>query len=81
MDFSEALIELKKGKKLLRKGWNGAGIFIELQTPTELSKMTLPYLFINTEPLKSENDEAVRGKVPWLASQTDILCDDWEILK
>lgn len=66
--FSEALDLLKKGKKLYREGWNGKGQFIALQVPDENSKMGLPYLYIST----------VSGKlVPWLASQTDLLAEDW----
>ena len=68
MNFGEALVELKAGNKVTRNGWNGAGQRLELQTPDENSKMTLPYIFITT----------VDGDlVPWLASQTDLLADDW----
>jgi hypothetical protein len=67
-NFGEALQALKEGKKVYREGWNGKGQYLELQTPDENSKMTLPYIFITT----------VQGnKVPWLASQTDILGEDW----
>ena len=48
MDFGDALSRLKNGCKMTRKGWNGAGQYIELQTPDEHSKMGLPYLFIST---------------------------------
>jgi hypothetical protein len=55
-----------------RHGWNGPGQFIELQAPDEHSKMTLPYIFINT----------VQGdRVPWLASQTDLLAGDWYVVE
>ena len=47
MDFGAALQELKRGNKVARSGWNGKGLSIELQTPDENSKMTLPYLFMN----------------------------------
>lgn len=66
--FSVALQLLKSGLRMQRVGWNGRGQYIELQTPDCNSKMTLPYLFIHT----------VSGdRVPWLASQTDLLMDDW----
>ena len=42
MNFGKAIEELKNGKKVCRNGWNGKGMWLELQTPTELSKMTLP---------------------------------------
>ena len=77
MNFGEAIEQLKLGKKAARKGWNGRGIFIELQTPDQHSKMTSPYIFIDTTGLKTDNDQAPKSCVPWLASQTDMLSDDW----
>jgi len=77
MNFGKALEDLKSGHKVARKGWNGKGIFIELQNPDENSKMSSPYIFIDTTGLQSDNDHAPRSLVPWLASQTDMLADDW----
>jgi len=79
MNFGQAIEELKNSNKVARKGWNGKGIFIELQVPDEHSKMTHPYIFINTTGLKTDNPDAPKSLVPWLASQTDMLADDWEI--
>ena len=62
-----------------RRGWNGKGIFIKLQVPDEHSKMTSPYIYIDTTGLRSNNPDAPRSCVPWLASQTDMLAEDWEI--
>lgn len=86
MDFGSALKLLKQGKAVSRRGWNGKGMFVYLvgagryppSTPTGelLAKQQidgkvpyLPYL-----ALKSVNGEVV----PWLASQTDVLANDWE---
>ena len=77
MNFGEALHELKAGRKVAREGWNGKGIFIELQCPDDNSKMTSPYIFINTTGLQTDNEAAPKSLVPWLASQTDMLADDW----
>ena len=77
MNFGDALHELKAGRRVAREGWNGRGIFIELQTPDENSKMTSPYIFINTTGLQTDNEAAPKSLVPWLASQTDMLADDW----
>ena len=68
ISFSQALMRLKNGHRVSRKGWNGKNMHIELQTPTSDSKMTLPYIFMKT---------ADDNLVPWLASQTDILAIDW----
>jgi len=66
-----ALAALKQGYYLTRTGWNGPGQEIALQHPDADSKMTLPYIYIST----------VDGNlVPWLASQTDLLADDWELV-
>jgi len=73
-DFGWAIIQLKDGHKVYRQGWNGKGIFLELQVPDEHSKMTLPYIFINTMGLQNDNAKAL---VPWLASQSDMLSEDW----
>jgi len=80
MDFGKAIKALKDGKKVMRKGWNGKGIFIELQVPDEYSKMTHPYIFIDATGLETINPDAPKNRVPWLASQTDMLAEDWEVL-
>jgi hypothetical protein len=68
-DFGSAIDELKAGERVQREGWNGKGMWLELQVPDEHSKMTLPYIFMST---------AQGDLVPWLASQTDILATDWQ---
>lgn len=81
MNFGQALEALKSGQKVARKGWNGKGIYIELQNPDEHSKMTLPYIYIVTNGLVTDNPDAPKGVVPWLASQTDMLAEDWCIVE
>lgn len=76
-NFGEAIKYLKRGLKVARKGWNGVGIYLELQVPDEHSKMTQPYIYINTNSLVTDNPDAPKGRVPWFASQTDMLADDW----
>lgn len=80
MNIGQAIEKLKCGKKVARDGWNGKGIYIELQVPDEHSKMTLPYIYIVTCGLITDNVKAPKGVVPWLASQTDILADDWIVV-
>lgn len=81
MNFGQAIEALKEGKKAARLGWNGKGIFIELQKPDANSKMTSPYIFIDTTGLQTDNVAAPKSRVPWLASQTDMLSDDWGIVE
>ena len=80
MNFGKALEALKEGKKVARKGWNGKGIYLDLQNPDAHSKMTLPYIYIVTTSLITDNPDAPKGVVPWLASQTDMLAEDWIVL-
>jgi hypothetical protein len=81
LTFGLALDVLKAGGKVARAGWNGKGIFIELQRPDEHSKMTSPYIYINTTGLQTDNEAAPKSLVPWLASQTDMLSDDWMVIE
>ncbi len=76
MNFSDALTDLRNGFKITRTGWNGPNMWLKIQIPDAHPshtgiKMTLPYIYMFT----SQGD-----LVPWLASQTDILSDDWEIV-
>jgi hypothetical protein len=80
MNFGQAIEALKKGARVCRLGWNGVGIFLELQVPDEHSKMTQPYIYIDTLNLQTTNTNAPKGRVPWLASQTDILAEDWVVV-
>ena len=71
MNFGYALKALKEGCKVQRSGWNGKGMWLKLQIPDDHSKMSLPYIY-----MKTVDDKLV----PWLASQTDMLADDWSIV-
>ena len=84
MDFSEALVAVKGGAKIARTGWNGKGMFLyfvpanSYPAVTDIAKATFgdmvpygAYIAMKT---------AQNNVVPWLASQTDLLADDWEVL-
>ena len=77
MTFSEALEEVKHGKAIQRSGWNGSGLIVKAQFPDENSKMTLPYLYIEY-PANSKTTPGAR--CPRLASQTDIMAEDWTVV-
>lgn len=71
MNFGDALMCLKRGDKLARQGWNGKRMWIAIREPAddpEVRDMTVPFIYMKTADDKF---------VPWLASQTDILADDW----
>lgn len=87
--FSDALTALKAGARVHRKGWNGKGMWLALANTETLNAgylrqfgvldlreqdahlKVLPFIVLRT---------ADDGLVPWLASQTDLLAEDWEVL-
>lgn len=92
LTFGSALDALKSGKRVARKGWNGKGMWpgysngrrtnianevIGMAAKMDFSKVhavkdhVLPFIVILT---------ATHQLVPWVASQTDMLSDDWEIV-
>jgi len=71
MTFGTAIDCMRKGDRVARAGWNGKGMWIAIQVPDENSKMRQPYIYMSP----------VGGQlVPWLASQADMLADDWSVV-
>lgn len=87
LTFSQALEELKNGKKLQRSGWNGKGMFVFLVKGSTFKVNRAPLLGIYPEGTEINYHAHVDmrtadGKiVPWLCSQTDMLADDWQIVE
>lgn len=73
MNFGKALKILKKGGCVWRGGWYNKDMWLELQTPDTNSKMSAPYLYLT---IPSPDEPYI--KIPWVASQTDLLAEDWE---
>ena len=84
MNFSWALNEIKAGKLLKRTGWNGRDMYVYLVPGSTFSVNRPPLSLImergtQIDYLSHIDMRSADGKyVPWLASQTDILADDWE---
>lgn len=72
MDFEDALSNLKHGYRMARAGWNGKNMWVALQVPDEHSKMRRPYIYMS--PIDGD-------LVPWVASQSDLLAGDWEVVE
>lgn len=70
--FAIALSSLRAGHKVARRNWNGANQFLKLQVPDEHSKMRRPYIYIS--PVDGD-------LVPWVASQSDMLAEDWFVVE
>lgn len=94
MDFGDAIRALKQGKKVARSGWNGKGMWLSLSGPdgprsVEASKFWSEnnrkyaeecggdVLVHPCITMKASDGAIVMG---WLASQTDMLSNDWEIV-
>ena len=85
MRFGEAIEALEAGKKVARTGWNGKRMFLyhvpageyPAQTPIAVEYFgdMVPYgAYIAMKTAQG-------NVVPWLASQTDVLADDWDIME
>jgi hypothetical protein len=77
MDFGLAIRALKAREFVARRGWNGKGMWLKLvpaneyTVATENTPILLPWI-----GMKTADDKFV----PWLASQTDVLAEDWIIV-
>ena len=83
--FGEALAALKTGQRVARSGWDGKGMWLALYTNPEPRKYvvfafnmvsTVGYELADWIGMKTADDKFV----PWLASQTDLLAMDWQIV-
>ena len=96
MNFGQALMMLKEGKKVARSGWNGKGMYIYLVQGSTVDKENLRN---EASRILPDDDMAMHGTgvaqflphidmrtaygdicVGWLASQTDMLAEDWEVV-
>jgi len=83
MNFGQALEALKTGYKVAREGWNGKGMFIFLVPGSTFQVNRPPLLGIYPEGTTIDyrphiDMKTADGKVvPWVASQSDLLEDDW----
>lgn len=84
MDFARVIQLLKAGQRVQRQGWNGKNQYIELAT-------NISYKNANNEMVNAEHD-AIGNKaiafvgtsgvqLGWLASQADMLAEDWKIVE
>lgn len=94
-DIGYAVEALKAGKRVARRGWNGAGMFVFMQVPSEIPADIIPKMQSLPESVKavlSERGLPIRYSNQfalvkqdnsingWAPSSADTLADDWEIL-
>ena len=96
MNFGQAIEALKEGKKVARKDWNGKGRWIVLMPSLYLPPYNTAdtFLKVNDRTAKHIGEDAPLDSQPyismwtaaqqwqpgWLASQSDMLSEDWEIV-
>lgn len=94
MDFGNALDAIKAGKRVRRSGWNGKGMWLALTEGSERVVRDGKFNGAAAKLVEDEQPETVRigahidmraadGSlvIGWLASQTDMLAMDWEVVE
>lgn len=87
MDFGNAIRALKDGKKVAREGWNGKGMFLFLVPGSTFKVNRAPLLGVYPEGTEINYHSHIDMKtaqgyvLPWLASQADMLSEDWEVVE
>lgn len=83
MNFGDALDLIKRGHRVAREGWNGKGMFLFLVPGSHFTVNRPPLLGIYPEGTGIDYRPHIDMKtaqgdvVPWVASQSDLLADDW----
>lgn len=84
--FAKAIDLIKSGKKLARGGWNGKDMFVFLVNGSRFTVNRAPLNLIYPEGTEIDYRSHIDMRtadgsiVPWVASQTDLLADDWYLL-
>lgn len=87
MTFGDALEAMKQGKRVARKGWNGKNMYVFLATDVEFNTMADISEFYGSadgvEVLPMCVLRTAQGNMQpgWLASQADMLAEDWYIVE
>lgn len=96
MDFGQAIANIKAGKKVARDGWNGKGMFVFLKPGSvDRSRSGQTHISGVRDELFEAGDTGSVTRLPcvsmrtaggeilegWLASQTDMLADDWVLVE
>lgn len=83
MNFGQALEVLKNGSKVAREGWNGKNQYIELATNVSYKNVQGEVINVNHDSMGNKAIAFVGTsgvQLGWLASQSDMLSEDWVIV-
>lgn len=84
MNFGLAIEAARKGKRIARKGWNGKGQYVELASAISYTSPGGETVNANHEAIGNHAFAFVGTsgvQMGWLASQADMLADDWTIVE
>lgn len=70
LNFGQALEKVKKGKGMRLPQWQ-PDVVVRAQFPDEHSKMTAPYLYV----------ESRFGRVPWKETMIELFAENWEVVE
>jgi len=82
MNFGEAIIAMKEGKQVAREGWNGKNQYIELATNISYKNAKGEVVNANHDAIGNQAVAFVGTsgvQLGWLASQADMLANDWVV--
>lgn len=84
MKFGEAIEKCKQGAKIQREGWNGKAQYVELATCISYQNAEGKIVNVNHDAI-GNNALAFVGtsgvQIGWLASQADMLAEDWRVVE
>lgn len=83
MDFGSAIKAIKEGKKASREGWNGKSQYIELATCISYKNTAGDSVNVNHDAIGNKAIAFVGTsgvQLGWLASQADMLAEDWRLV-
>ncbi len=83
MNFGQAIEEAKRGKKIARKGWNGKGQYVELAINVSYKSPNGTVTNVNHKDMGNRALAFVGTsgvQLGWLASQADMLSEDWQTI-
>lgn len=83
MEFGKAMQLLKDGKRVQREGWNGKNQYIELATNISYKNAKGEVINVDHEQIGNKAIAFVGTsgvQLGWLASQADMLSDDWKLV-
>ena len=80
LNFGRALFFLKQGRRICRKGWNGKGMFLELQGAEHYTHKIVNGVGLEIQPYICMKTAQNTWQPGWLASQADMLAEDWMIV-